>query len=56
MRKININECTLEELEDECFEVMGTPFGHNIIGIICRTAEKRFGKKEAERLFNEYQI
>ena len=43
-------------MEDECFEVMGTPFGHNIIGIICRTAKERFGEEEADRLFNEYQI
>ena len=55
MSRININECTLEELEDECIRVEGTNFGHNIIGIICRTAKKRFGEKESDRLFNLYQ-
>ena len=56
MKRLNINECTLEELEDECIRVLGTNFGHNIISLICNVAEERFGKKEAERLFNLYQI
>lgn len=54
--RMNIKEATLEELEDECINVMGTPYGHNIIGIICSEAEKRFGKEEAERLFELYQV
>ena len=53
--RTNINTCSLDELEDECINVMGTPYGHNIIGIICSEAEKRFGKEEAERLFELYQ-
>ena len=55
MSRVNINTCTLEELEDECIKVDGTNFGHTIIGIICRTALKRFGKKEGDRLFKSYQ-
>ena len=55
MAKINLEKCTLEEMEQECEEVQGTPYGHNIIGIICSAAEKRFGDAEAERLFEEYQ-
>ena len=55
MAKINLEECTLEEMQQECEEVQGTPYGHNIIGIICNVAEKRFGESEAERLFEEYQ-
>ena len=53
--KVNIKTCTLEELEMECLKVMGTPYGHNIIGIICRTAKERFGKEAADELFNNYQ-
>ena len=44
--RINIKEATIYELEQECENVLGTPYGHNIIGIIC---------SEAERLFDTYQ-
>ena len=54
--KINLKTATLEQLEDECMEVMGTPYGHNMIGIICGVVEDRFGKEDADRLFNIYQI
>ena len=54
--RTNLKTATLEELENECDELMGTPYGHNMIGIICRTVEDRFGKEDAERLFNTYQI
>ena len=53
--KINIKTATLEQLEDECMELMGTPYGHNMIGIICGVVEDRFGKKDAERFFDTYQ-
>lgn len=56
MAKININTATLEELEDECAELIGTQYGHNMIGIICGVVEDRFGEEQAERLFNTYQI
>ena len=56
MSRISIKTATLEELENECDELMGTPYGHNMIGIICRTVEDRFSKEDAERLFNTYQI
>tara|TARA_Y100001963_G_scaffold152520_1_gene237500 strand:+ start:986 stop:1159 length:174 start_codon:yes stop_codon:yes gene_type:complete len=55
MAKINLKTATIEELENECWEVMGTQFGHNIIGIICSVVEERFGEKEAERFFTKYQ-
>ena len=56
MRKsINLKECTYEQMEDECFEVMGTPYGHNIISCICQVAEDRFGKEKAKSLFERYQ-
>ena len=54
--KITLKTATLEQLEDECMEVMGTPYGHNMIGIICGVVEDRFGKEDADRLFNIYQI
>jgi hypothetical protein len=56
MARINIKEATLEELENECADLIGTPYGHNMIGIICNEVDERFGEKEAERLFNTYQI
>tara|TARA_R100001463_G_scaffold64262_1_gene117351 strand:+ start:533 stop:700 length:168 start_codon:yes stop_codon:yes gene_type:complete len=54
--RMNIKEATLEELENECAELMGTQFGHNMIGIICNEVDERFGKEEAERLYNFYQM
>ena len=56
MSRLNIKTATLEELEDKCLELMGTPFGHNMIGIICNQVKNRFGKEEAERLYNLYQM
>ena len=53
--KVNLETSTLEELENECFEVQGTQFGHNMIGMICRAVEKRFGEVEADKLFETYQ-
>ena len=55
MSRVNINSCSLEELEDECIRVEGTNFGHNMIGIICGVVEERFGEEEADRLFELYQ-
>jgi len=56
MARMNINTATLEELEDECAELIGTQFGHNIIGIICNVVNKRFGEEEADRFFETYQM
>lgn len=53
--RVNLKTATLEEMEGECARVMGTPFGHNMIGIICRAAGERFGKEEADMLFETYQ-
>jgi len=53
--RINIQTATLKELENECEELVGTQFGHNMIGIICNVVDERFGKDEAQRLFDEYQ-
>ena len=53
--KVNLETCSLKEMEIECIMAQGTPYGHNIIGIICRVAKKRFGKETSDKLFNEYQ-
>ena len=53
--KINIKTATLDELEDECDAIQGTQHGHTMIGIICGVVEKRFGQKDADRLFETYQ-
>ena len=55
MSRMNLKTATIDELEDKCIEVEGTPYGHNIIGLVCQEAEKRFGKEEAKRLFDTYQ-
>ena len=55
MSRTNLKTATLEELEDECMSVIGTTYGHNMIGIICNVVDERFGKEEAQRLFDEYQ-
>ena len=55
MSRLNLKEATLEELEDECMSLVGTNFGHNMIGIIIYVVDKRFGEKEADRFFKEYQ-
>ena len=54
--KINIKTATLEELENECDELLGTPYGHNMIGIMCNVVDERFGKEEAQELFDDYQM
>ena len=56
MSKTNLRTATLEQLEDECAELVGTPYGHNMIGIICGVVEDRFGKEDADRFFNTYQV
>ena len=55
-RKINLKTATLEEIREECENVYGTPFGHNMIGIMCNVVDERFGKEEAQELFDDYQI
>ena len=55
MSRLNIKTATLNELENKCAELVGTQFGHNMIGIICDVVEDRFGEEEADRLFELYQ-
>ena len=54
--KININKCSQDELYKECERVVGTQYGHNMIGLICNVAEERFGEEVAKDLFETYQI
>ena len=56
MSKINLKTATLDEIREECESVIGTPYGHNMIGIMCRVVEDRFGEDKAEELYNDYQI
>ena len=42
--KINLKTATLDQLEDECAELIGTPYGHNMIGKKCH--KKTCGKME----------
>ena len=55
MSRLNIKTATLNELENKCAELVGTQFGHNMIGIICGVVKDRFGEEEADRLFELYQ-
>jgi hypothetical protein len=55
-RKINLKTATLDEIREECDKVYGTPFGHNMIGIMCSVVDERFGKEEAQELFDDYQM
>ena len=56
MSRFDFKNMTLESAESEILSVLGTPYGHNMIGIMCGVVEKRFGETEAQELFNEYQI
>ena len=51
-----LKTATLSELELKCMELQGTTQGGNMIGIIINVVSERFGKKEAERLFETYQM
>ena len=53
--RINLKTATLEEIQKECESVQGTPYGHNMIGIMCGVVSDRFGEYEADKLFHEYQ-
>lgn len=55
MSRIKIETATLDEIWDECESVLGTQFGHNMIQIMCQVVEKRFGKNEAQELYDVYQ-
>ena len=55
MARINLKTATLDEIREECESVVGTQFGHNMIGIMCNVVKDRFGEDEADKLFEEYQ-
>ena len=56
MSRLNIKTATLDELENECAELVGTQFGHNMIGIICNEAKERFGEDKADELYEAFQL
>ena len=55
MARINLKTATLDEIREECESVVGTTYGHNMIGIMCSVVKDRFGEDEADQLFEEYQ-
>tara|TARA_R100001443_G_scaffold90_9_gene363 strand:- start:1922 stop:2131 length:210 start_codon:yes stop_codon:yes gene_type:complete len=56
MARFDFKNMTIESAEEECENVYGTPYGHNIISIICNQVKEKFGEDEANRLFEEYQV
>ena len=53
--KINLKTATLEQIEAEMLDVLGTQYGHNMICIMLNVVQERFGEEEADRLFETYQ-
>ncbi len=45
-----LKTASLIELENECYSLVGSNFGHNMIGIILSEVEKRFGQDQADRI------
>ena len=56
MARINLKTATIDEIWDECESVLGTQYGHNMIGIMCSIVKDRFGEDEADELFEAFQI
>ena len=56
MSKVKLKDMTVDDMRDECESVLGTPYGHNIIGLICNMAEQKFGVKVAQELYEKYQV
>ena len=44
MSKFDFTNMTLESAEEECANLVGTQFGHNMIGLILRKVEEKFGE------------
>jgi len=55
MSRINLKTATLKQIEEQCEEVYGTQYGHNMISIMCSVVKDRFGQEEADRLFETWQ-
>ena len=53
--KINLKTATLEQIEAEMLDVLGTQYGHNMICLMLNVVQERFGEEEADRLFETYQ-
>jgi len=56
MARFDFKNMTIESAKEECENVYGTPYGHNMIAIICNQVKEKFGEDEADRLFEEYQV
>lgn len=49
-----ISKMTLDELWACCEDNDGGSYSNNIISVICRETEERFGKAEATKMYNSY--
>lgn len=49
-RKFDFKNMTLETAEEEIYELQGSQFGHNMIGLILGEVAKKFGEDKAEEL------
>ena len=55
IKRKEFENMSLEDAEQKIVQVLGTPYGHNIIALIIGKVEKKYGEKEADKLFNKYQ-
>ena len=56
MSKVRLKDMTEDDMRNECESVLGTPYGHNIIALICQMAEKKFGVEVAQEIYEDYQV
>ena len=55
IKRKEFENMSLEDAEQKIVQVLGTPYGHNIIALIIGKVEMKYGEKEADKLFNKYQ-
>lgn len=48
--KFDFKNMTLETAEEEIYDLKGTQFGHNMIGLILGEVAKKFGEDFAEEM------
>jgi len=50
MRKFDFKNLTVETAEEEIYNLQGSSFGHNMIGLILGQVAKKFGEDVADQL------
>ena len=50
MRKFDFKNLTVETAEEEIYNLQGSQFGHNMIGLILGQVAKKFGEEVADQL------